>query len=267
MAAIDAAQRPPGYGITVTGLLSCVRKMRLEQEYNYFERPDQLYWSWRGTVMHTAPERAATDLPLGMTENRFTAELPNGFELSGQPDLVLLDKSHIVDYKFTKRVPGKWRTYTCPETGGVIQEGRWAYRNKWIDCPHCEEGQHIAKEICQYAAPRPYGRHILQLSAYAWLLAKNGITVNTGEIVYADMEKPLRIAIDLLPLDEIEPVLIEASDLFMAEDLPSFLTDEDALWECEYCPVREVCEEEAGHQVGKAMNTELAKFEAEAAEV
>jgi hypothetical protein len=57
--------------------------------------------------MHIAPERAATDLPLGMTENRLTEVLPNGFEVSGQPDLVLLDKTHIVDYKFTKRIPNK----------------------------------------------------------------------------------------------------------------------------------------------------------------
>jgi CRISPR/Cas system-associated exonuclease Cas4 (RecB family) len=105
------------------------------------------------------------------------------------------------------------------------------------------------------------------LSAYVWLLAKNAITVCTGKIVYADMEKLLRIAINLLPLDEIEQVLTQAAELFMAEDLPPFLVDEDALWECDYCPVRDICEEEAGHQVGKAMNTELAKFEAEAAEV
>lgn len=162
-------------------------------------------------------------------------------EVSGQPDLVLLDRKHLIDFKTTKSVPTGWRAYVCPETDQVISEGPYALRRRFIECPHCTLGQHDAKAIEVLSAPRAKVQHVLQVSLYRLLLHRHGLTVETAEITYQDMDTQVRVPVDLLPLDDAERYLRERVTLAIQSDLPSVLTAPDEVWECGYCAVSAVC--------------------------
>ena len=237
--------RPDNYGPTVTTLLGCIRKVRLMQSTDYWLRPAEMWWAYRGQLMHgIAAEYAAGD-PNCLAETRFSClvEPADGepFTVTGQPDLVLLDRRHLVDYKTTKRIPGPWRTWLCPDTGAIIRESQFAWRNKWLDCPHCEAARHVAKEIECVGHPRPYQRHVEQVSLYRLFLADNGIAIDTAEILYMDMAEQLRVPVDLLSIDDARVLLEERAALYRQPDLPGILTDPGDQWECDFCPVRAAC--------------------------
>ncbi len=242
--------RPEGFGLTVTLLLSCARKARLMQEVDYRLKPSEAWWAYRGQLMHgIAAEYAAGD-PDAVAETRFSM-LVGDQTITGQPDLVLIDQNRLLDYKTTKRIPGPWRVWACPQTGEVIREGQFAWRSKWMDCPSCGES-HIAAEIETVGEPRPYRRHVEQVSLYRLLMWESGIAIEMAEICYQDMATQLRVPVDLLPLDEARALLEQRVALFTQGELPNILTDPDDLWECDWCPVRARCEELHGGPVGKA---------------
>ena len=184
-----------------------------------------------------------------LAEQRFSIviETLNGvpIEVSGQPDLVLLDQKHVIDYKTTKAVPTGWRAYVCPETDQVIREGPYALRRKYVECSHCTLGQHDAKAIEVVSAPRAKVQHALQVSLYRLLLHRHGHVIETAEIIYMDMDTQLRVPVEMLTLDEAERYLRERLTLAVQPDLPSVLTAPDEIWECGYCPVQAACQEHA----------------------
>lgn len=249
--------RPDNFGLTVTTLLGCPRKERLKQLHSYWLKPTELWWAYRGQLMHGIAAQYIAGDANAFAEMRLAALFPSGnsdelAEITGQPDLVLLDLKKLVDHKTTKSVPGPWRTWLCPETGAVIRESSFAWRNKMMACPHCETGSHIAREIVVESAPRAYGRHVQQVSLYALLLAENGIQVESAEIVYQDMSAQLRVPVDLMPRDEAIELLQNRLRLHLQPNIPEVLTNPTDLWECDFCPVRSPCEMMYGGPVGKA---------------
>lgn len=248
--------RPDDFGLTVTTLIGCVRRARLMRETAYWLKPAQSYWAYRGQLLHGVAAQYAADDPHAIAEQRFSMDVvaPNGesIEISGQPDLVLLDQHLLLDYKTTKAVPTGWRSYVCPETDRVISEGPYALRRKSLDCPHCRLGSHPTKAIEVIGPPRAKAHHVLQLSLYRLLLARNGITVDRGVVLYLDMDTQCRIPVDLLPIEDAERYLRERVALAGQPDLPPILTDPDEVWQCGYCPVRAACEQRHGGLVGKA---------------
>lgn len=257
--------RPDDYGLTVTTLIGCLRKWRLMKDTAYWLKPAQSYWAYRGQLLHGVAARYAADDPNAIAEQRFTLtiDLPDGrsIEVSGQPDLVLIDQHRLVDYKTTKAVPTGWRSYVCPETDQLIAEGPYALRRKSIACPHCSLGSHLTKTIEMIGPPRAKLHHVLQLSLYRLLLHRNGTEVDRGEVLYVDMDTQCRIPIDLLPLVEAERYLRERVTLAVQADLPPILTDPDEVWQCAFCPVRTVCEERHGGPVGKAAQEQTNNME------
>ena len=245
--------RPDDFGLTVTTLLGCARKARLKVGFDYYTRPRELWWSYRGQLLHGVAAAYAASDPHAIAERRFTMVLEAGgafVEISGQPDLVYTDTAVLIDYKTTKAVPGAWRTYTCPETEQVIREGAYGYRNKYLPCPHCPDGQHVAKEIVQERSPRAYRTHIQQVSAYRLLMAENDVHIERALIVYQDMREQLPIEVALLPLDETLALLQSRLEVFTAPDLPPVLSEPEEVWQCSYCPVRGACERLHGAPVG-----------------
>jgi hypothetical protein len=253
---ILANMRPDDFGVTITTLLGCPRKFQLKQEWDYSLRPSELWWTYRGQLMHDVSARYAQGDPDAVVEQRYSVmvDAPQGLNIiSGQPDLVYLDRRHILDFKTIKAVPGPWRVYTCPETGIVLREGPYAWRPKMIYCPHCFEGEHVARQIVQEGPPRAKKAHVQQVSLYRLVLAEHGIQVDTAEIVYMDMREQLRIPVELLSLDDAWQLIEQRLALFTTESLPDVLRDPDEVWECDYCPVRGVCERLFGASVGKAL--------------
>lgn len=253
---ILANMRPDDFGVTITTLLGCPRKFQLKQEWDYNLRPSEMWWAYRGQLMHDVSARYAQDDPNAVVEQRYSVmvEAPEGLNIiSGQPDLVYLDRRHILDFKTIKAVPGPWRAYTCPETGALIREGPYAWRPKMIACPHCFEGEHVARQIVREGPPRAKKAHVQQVSLYRLVLAEHGVTVDTAEIVYMDMREQLRIPVELLPLDEAWKLIEQRLALFTTNSLPDILHDPEEFWECDFCPVRGVCERLHGAPVGKSL--------------
>lgn len=245
-----------GFGLTVTTLISCTRKARLMRDTTYWLKPAHSYWAYRGQLMHGVAAQYADEADQVIAEKRFAMMVNTHagqlVEVTGQPDLVLVDRQHIIDFKTIKSVPTGWRSYVCPETERVIGEGLYALRRKWIDCPHCGLGRHEVKTIEVIHEPRAKSQHVLQLSLYRLLLHRNGIDVNTGEIVYQDMDTQRRIAVELMLIEDAERYLSERVSLARQLDLPPVLTDDDELWQCDFCPARGECERLHGGPVGKA---------------
>ena len=246
--------RPDNFGLTVTTLLGCARKFRLKQDFEYVCRPRELWWAYRGQLLHGVAASYAAGDPHAIAERRFSMVLEAGgrfVEITGQPDLVYTDRQMVIDFKTTKAVPGPWRTYTCPESAAVIREGPFAWRNKYLPCPHCPDGEHVAREVLHEGLPRPYRTHVQQVAAYRLLLAENDVPIDCGKIIYQDMAQQLPIDVDLLPVAKTLALLQERLALFTSPDLPPVLSDPEQLWECDYCAVRGACERLHGGPVGR----------------
>lgn len=239
----------PGHALTVTVLLGCARKARLMQNEDYWLKPAEAWWAYRGQLMHGISATYAQGDPHAITEQRFSILL-NGVEISGQPDLVLVDRRHLVDYKTTKAVPGLWRTWTCPTLNVIAREGQYAYRTKWLDCLACGN-RHEAAAIETQHPPRAYASHIAQVSLYRFILWENGVEVDSAEIIYQDMRQQLRVPVDLLSLDDARVLLEARLAQHTQRGLPDILRVPDDVWQCDYCPVRVACEQHYGAPVGK----------------
>lgn len=248
--------RPDDFGLTVTTLLGCPRKERLKRVWPYRLKPSESWWAYRGQLMHGIAYEFARGDANAIAETRFSMPVEKALgetiTISGQPDLVFVDRRHTVDYKTTKRVPRPWLTFTCPETGALIREGQWEPRGKTIACPHCQAGEHPKKEAKHVGPPRAYRRHAQQASLYRLLLWENGIEVETAEIVYQSMSEQVRIPVDLLPIPEARALLEARVARHTCEGLPGVLTDPGEVWECDWCALRSRCEALHGGPVGKA---------------
>jgi len=250
-----------GFGtLTVTTIMGCPCKWRLKIEHHYAERPSRMWWAFRGQIAHNITEQYTLDDANVLVEQRLSflakpASLPviinehvvmsgDCVILTGQPDVVYLDWGHLMDYKSTKKVPQTWKTYTCPNTGEVLWEGQWRRRRDYVF--HCDcEDVHKPRDVEILGPPRPYQSHMRQLSIYAYMLAQNGVDIDSAEIVYLDMERTLRIPVELIPPEEIEQLLAERLPAFLQDELPEPFASikGKSPWECDYCPVRSQCED------------------------
>jgi hypothetical protein len=248
--------RPDDFGLTATTVLGCARKWRLKIEYPYALEPSSAYWLFRGQVFHDLVERYThvTSDNGALVEQRLSflvepSTLPEATNehvqlsgdsvvLSGKPDVAFLHEGHLVDYKSTKKVHDRYYVYVCPNTGEILWEGRWRRRRDYAfkDCA-CGE-RHRPRDVESVHPPRAYLSHIRQLSTYALMLAENGVSIETAEIVYLDMMRTLRVPVELIPTAEIKELLGERLPAFLQEQLPEPIDS----WECKYCPVKDHCD-------------------------
>jgi len=93
--------------LSVTALTGCVRQAFLKSTEPYYQRPDQQYWSYRGTLGHLLAERGAG--PGIVAERRFerALRLPSGrrVTITGKPDEIDPARGLLIDYKTTDRAP------------------------------------------------------------------------------------------------------------------------------------------------------------------
>jgi CRISPR/Cas system-associated exonuclease Cas4 (RecB family) len=93
--------------LSVTALVGCTRQAYLKATGPYYQRPDQQYWAYRGTLGHVLVERGAGDTIVA--ERRFDRDLllPNGrtVTITGQPDEIDPARGLLLDYKTTDRAP------------------------------------------------------------------------------------------------------------------------------------------------------------------
>lgn len=235
-------------GFTATELLGCLRKVRLKREHDYYLDPEELYWAFRGQLMHEVAKRwVRRDDEDAIAERRFTARVFLDAEpISGQPDLIYKDRGHIVDFKTTRRLPGTWKVYRCQKCGEVMHEGENVVRKdlKKFECPHCAHPHDYIARLTGLTEGPPRARpsHVAQINVYAWILVQHDIAIHSGEIIYLDMGGMIRAPVEIWPMIRTADLVEQAYNALLANGLPDKITDPDALWECGYCPVRRICE-------------------------
>jgi len=241
-------------GYSATETLGCLRKVRLEKEYDYWLKPSELYWAFRGQLMHGIAERYTRQDPDTIAEKRYQAIVfLDADPISGMADLVYRDRQHIVDFKTTKKLPGDRKVYRCVECGEVMKESEWVIRKsvKTYHCPHCSHPHdyQARQEGLTLEPPSARSKHVEQVNVYAWILSQHGITITSGEVVYMDMSGMLRVPVEIWPLHETQQMVERAYDILLRDELPAPVTDEDETWQCDYCPVCHVCHQLLGQEV------------------
>ncbi|MBN1936763.1 MAG: hypothetical protein JW934_19030 [Anaerolineae bacterium] len=239
-------------GFTATELLGCLRKVRLKREHDYYLDPEELYWAFRGQMMHNAAKRWVKNEDAdAIAERRFTARVFLDAEpISGQPDLVYKDRGHVLDFKTARRLPGTWKTYRCQKCGGVMQEGESVIRKdlKKYECPHCAHPHDYTTRLAGLIEEPPRARpsHVAQINVYAWILAQHDIAIRSGEIIYLDMGGMIRAPVEIRPLDETAAMIERAYNVLLNDVLPDKISDPDETWQCDFCPARRICDKLQG---------------------
>jgi len=242
-----AGRRPDNFGLTITTLQSCARKVQLKQQVDYWEKPEALWALARGTSLHTSFAAAAkAACPTAIVEQRFSLPVccdDDFVMVSGEPDLFYPEQGHLVDYKTTIAAPRPRVVYVCLETGEVVLEGA-SRSKKPFACPSCG-GNHRLDEARRELPAEARPKNIQQVQLYALLLQENGFDVRTAELVYMDMKGSTRISVPLLPANEAWAELegLVRKHRVTSNNLAPVLTNSDETWECNYCPVKGACDD------------------------
>ncbi len=252
LAATLAAERGAEVGFSVTELLHCPRRLRLEKENAWYEKPGGLYRMTRGTAVHDY----LCGYPQGLKEIRLAWTfkfLGQTITLSGQPDLVEMrrDGLFITDYKMTDNPPREKSTWFCSGCGAPT-----TMRSKGgFLCPNCGRiSRNAAYRTVTDAQAR--SSHARQLNLYCLLIEKNAgqvaaalgavgeLPILGGEIVYLPPTLPLRCAVPY-EREQTLSFLKERLRALLAPTLPPILAEDDeGKWECGYCPLAETCASE-----------------------
>ncbi len=226
--------------VSVTELLGCPRQWRLKKEHDYYVKPSQAYWAFRGTIGH---EMLAGNAPAGAIVEKRYYYWRDDYVLTGQPDLVTA-QGVLVDYKTTQRLPRPLQTYQCLACGAEMRRSQWKARaNHTLTCPACHARYRGRDVEPVESPPEPYAHHVEQLSLYAWLLAQHDIEITAAQVVYLDMSGVLRLQ---APLHDLESVVV-----LIDKRLAAFARDERVKdvaadpWNCRYCNVTDACTPEA----------------------
>jgi hypothetical protein len=213
--------------ISVTQLLGCPRKVFLEGKTDWAVPPQDNYAAFRGMVVHSVLEGAGEGTTV---EERIIRE-HRGVQISGQPDSVRViglggDRKLLRDWKTKNKLPMFDMAYTA---------------------------------------------HMQQVNLYRWLLGLDPDKTDL-EIVYISME-----GVKIIPLkrggytprsgraipnqiwtdEEVEAFLDKHLMVLNAQrkfDSPvAYMNvDEEDLWQCDYCPVRQLCYSRAADEAKTA---------------
>jgi len=243
-----AAEHGAEVGFSVTELLHCPRRQRLEQDHTWYEKPDGMYRMTRGSAIHDYLSRSSG----GLKESRLSWTfrfLGRTITLSGMPDLVELrpEGIFITDYKVTENPPRDKTIWICSGCNIAVTKSG----TKFL-CPNCGEITRSAAYRTVETA-RARSSHVMQINLYGLLIEKNlrqvadalGATgeppVSGGEVLYLPPTLPMRCPV---PYDCAKTLVFlkDRLKVLLSPDLPPVLAEEDeGKWECGFCPLAEVC--------------------------
>jgi CRISPR/Cas system-associated exonuclease Cas4 (RecB family) len=206
-------ERPDG--ISVTQLLGCLRKVYLEGTNDWYSMPIENWPALRGTIVHnlletTGGERAEVEVR--------HERVHNGITISGQPDSVrVLGKGKrrlIRDWKSTNKLPFYDNAYSSHKLQTNIY--RWLLE---LD-PRFTEIEIV---------------YISMDGVKAIPLKKGGLTKYGRQIenqVMTDEQVEAFLDSRLVPLNE---------QFANSKPIPYHKVDEGDLWNCQFCPVKNIC--------------------------
>ena len=256
---LDKSDRPDGFSATM--LSKCARAVWLDGQTEYYSDPQSNYAAFRGTIGHSILE--ANPHPSAVVEHRVFRQY-RGETLSGQ-----LDKVRV----------------TIP---GATAEQEKAFLDEWLDyctmafaaemvggepseAPVIPDGARFLIEDWKTKDKVPFGiyvfdHHKKQGNIYRWLLR---IPTDIADIkfVYVSMTevKPLMVynggkfangrarPVQVMTDDEVEALLDDrlrnlTLQRKLGRPLPYAKVPTDDLWECNWCPVKDLCYSEAAKE-------------------
>lgn len=156
-----------GY-VSPTMLSGCARQMWLRNTEDYFERPEQKWHAYRGTIAHLMMQAAAEYTPGAIVEKRRRRQIvteAGPISIEGTPDLVLPGERLLRDYKTVRKFE---RPPANPRT-----TREWQPKSSWVSQASCYiwlmagEHEYFDAELAQWqpSAPIPIAaQHIVQIA-------------------------------------------------------------------------------------------------------
>jgi len=189
--------------ISMSSIIGCLRKTYLERRHPYYDKYENLWYSARGTWMHSVLEDLAGD-PRWIIERRFTIQI-NGFIISGQIDAYDRINEHLYDYKTSKDKNVAYIMRNGPKEAHLVQVSGYKF---FLE----EENINVRNISVCY-------------------MSMSEIYTSTGFLPYSKQQT----------LDFILTNGTKLSKSFK-EDTPPIIPTPRPIWLCTgYCPVAEIC--------------------------
>lgn len=255
-------------GITVTQLLGCARSVYLRGSDDYFAPAESGYDAFRGVIGHAMLEKAQH--PGAIVERRFW-RMYRGEAISGQ-----LDKFMVIDADGnpSRAMTEAWSDYLDkmfayeqalaagfepgeveepaapfdPETVTFVIED-WKTKDKVPFGIYVYDGHKSQGNIYRWLVRAPRARVAIKF-VYVSMKEVKGLPVYNGGKFANGRERPVQVWTD----DEVEAFLDERMRVLalqkkLGRPLPYHKVPADDLWECDWCPVKAQCYQQAGAEM------------------
>lgn len=257
---LSGDHRPEGFSVTM--LLGCARAEWLEANNDFYADPQSNYAAYRGTVGHAMLE--ASPHPAAVVEHRFW-RLYRGEPLSGQLDkFMVLDK----DGNPSRELTEQWAKW-C-EDAYLFEQAMAVFAGDAENVPATPPPPFDPTKVTfliedwktKHDVPfgiYVYDHHKKQGNLYRWLLRipkenvrikfvyvsmrdVKGLHVYNGGKFANGRERPMQVMTDA----EVEEFLDDRLRVLVLQrkkgkPLPYAKVPTEDLWQCEYCPVRDLC--------------------------
>ena len=233
----EESRREVGY--SVTSILGCAREQVLKKRIDYSERPDLVVARFVGDAVHRYAHDLNSGTPGYRGEERFWTEVTikaeDGegvvFRLSGQPDQIWAERT-LIDLKVTGKIP------ISANPDHVAQVNLYA----WLlsDCVDADENP-VSIEITEaqitYLSPNTQRQATYHVALWS--------RERTEQFLQAALEPYLPWRQHGVYPEVLSPYLINHRDGHSSVDRN---------FRCDYCPIRQQCDELATSERGVSPN-------------
>lgn len=247
----QAKQEDRPDGASATQLIGCLRKVHLEKKHEYYSSPEDSYPAFRGVIGHSMLEKNQD--PNSFVEHRVFRRY-RGIQLSGQ-----IDNLSVRGVKDPGAFLTQWLDY-CEdmytfESGGLEQEPDrptipdgalfvirdWKTKDKLPTYQYVARSYQTQGNIYRWLLRIPTDRVLIEFVFVSMTGVKIMALYNGGK--YANgRNKPQQVWADRQVENFLEERLV-VLDLQAKYDkpIPYDKVPVDDLWNCQFCPARELC--------------------------
>ncbi len=228
---------------STTEITGCILNSFLKRHVEFWVKPQDYYWAFRGTLTHEILYTYATEKKARAVRRRTrNIKVPGGLwvprkYVKGLPAEDEYDvKTIIAEERFGMLFPFDGEDYFI--------HGKVDLYIPWLKKLYDWK---TAKTVPKYS--RPYPGHQQQTNIYGRILGANDLPVEEIEINYMDMDQTKPLAATVWTQEAIDKFLIKrlvpySQALWMVKAPPRPRTKEDGLWKCGYCEeeIQAVCD-------------------------
>lgn len=224
-----------GISYSATSIIGCARRHILQQGIPFFENPLTAVARFYGDASHDLTEKLLSGEDVVTERRLWKSILVDGeeFVLSGKPDQQWFDDT-IIDLKNTGHIPKE----PYPDHESQVNVYAWMHRGGW-DASGEVINLDITRGFVTYMSPK--GQTSVTHAVRIW----------SPEEQDAFIGSRLRQYLDYLNTFQLPPVLPATIRYAPKSGRPLMMRD----FRCDYCPVREACDQKALEATGIDPNT------------